>query len=116
MKNSDDLRRMLRAVDHKSYPAYKDLKGSYSFGSFLLNIDHVQGDPFASPSRLSVQVDGARAAFPPAYYKEKHCRIALQDHLNRLFFQEVEKYTFKANANLYDCTHNMLIRKIGEKK
>ena len=66
MKSSEDLRRLLRAVDHKSYPAYKDLKGLYSFGSFVLGIDHVQGDPFASPSRLSVQVDGAKAAFPPA--------------------------------------------------
>ena len=99
MKNSEDLRRMLRAVDHKSYPAYKDLKGAYSFGSFLLGIDHVQGDPFASPSRLSVQIDGAKAAFPPAYYKEKHCRIALQDYLNRLFYQEIEKYTFKAKGS-----------------
>jgi len=90
---------MLRAVDHKSYPAYKDLKGAYSFGSFLLGIDHVQGDPFASPSRLSVQIDGAKAAFPPAYYKEKHCRIALQDYLNRLFYQEIEKYTFKAKGS-----------------
>ena len=45
MKNSEDLRRMLRAVDHKSYPAYKDLRGAYSFGSFVLGIDHVQGDP-----------------------------------------------------------------------
>ena len=67
MKSSEDLRRMLRAVDHKSYPAYKDLRGAYSFGSFVLGIDHVQGDPFASPSRLSVQIDGAKAAFPPAY-------------------------------------------------
>ena len=99
MKSSEDLRRMLRAVDHKSYPAYKDLKGTYSFGSFLLGIDHVQGDPFASPSRLSVQIDGAKAAFPPAYYKEKHCRIALQDYLNRLFYQEIEKYTFKAKGS-----------------
>ena len=99
MKNSEDLRRMLRAVDHKSYPAYKDLRGTYSFGSFLLGIDHVQGDPFASPSRLSVQIDGAKAAFPPAYYKEKHCRIALQDYLNRLFYQEIEKYTFKAKGS-----------------
>ena len=99
MKNSEDLRRMLRAVDHKSYPAYKDLKGAYSFGSFLLGIDHVQGDPFASPSRLSIQIDGAKAAFPPAYYKEKHCRIALQDYLNRLFYQEIEKYTFKAKGS-----------------
>lgn len=99
MKSSEDLRRMLRAVDHKSYPAYKDLKGAYSFGSFLLGIDHVQGDPFASPSRLSIQIDGAKAAFPPAYYKEKHCRIALQDYLNRLFYQEIEKYTFKAKGS-----------------
>ena len=99
MKNSEDLRRMLRAVGHKSYPAYKDLRGVYSFGNFVLGIDHVQGDPFASPSRLSVQIDGAKAAFPPAYYKEKHCRIALQDYLNRLFYQEIEKYTFKAKGS-----------------
>lgn len=99
MKSSEDLRRMLRAVDHKSYPAYKDLRGAYSFGSFVLGIDHVQGDPFASPSRLSIQIDGAKSAFPPAYYKEKHCRIALQDYLNRLFYQEIEKYTFKAKGS-----------------
>ena len=99
MKSSEDLRRMLRAVDHKSYPAYKDLRGAYSFGNFVLGIDHVQGDPFASPSRLSIQIDGAKAAFPPAYYKEKHCRIALQDYLNRLFYQEIEKYTFKAKGS-----------------
>ncbi len=107
MKNSEDLRHLLRSVDHKSYPAYKDLKGSYAFGrtapgaagSFVLNIEHVQGDPFASPSRLSVQVDGKAAAFPPAYYREKHCRIALQDYLNRSFYQEIEKYTFKAKGS-----------------
>ena len=61
MKNAEDLRRALRAIDHKSYPAYKDLKGSYSFGNFVLSIDHVQGDPFASPSRLSILVDGKTA-------------------------------------------------------
>ncbi len=107
MKNSEDLRRLLRSVDHKSYPAYKDLKGSYAFGrtapgaagGFVLHIEHVQGDPFASPSRLSVQVDGKAAAFPPAYYREKHCRIALQDYLNRIFYQEIEKYTFKAKGS-----------------
>ena len=99
MKSSEDLRRQLRAIDHKSYPAYKDLRGSYNFGNYTLGIDHVQGDPFASPSRLSIQVDGAKAGFPPAYYRQKHCRIALQDYLNRLFYQEIEKYTFKAKGS-----------------
>lgn len=90
---------MLHAIDHKSYPAYKDLKGAYSFGTYVLGIDHVQGDPFASPSRLSILINGTRASFPAAYYREKHCRIALQDYLNRLFYQEIEKYTFKAKGS-----------------
>ncbi|MEE9132521.1 MAG: ABC-ATPase domain-containing protein, partial [Gemmatimonadota bacterium] len=32
--------------------AYKRIAGSYDFGDFTLHIDYVQGDPFASPSRL----------------------------------------------------------------
>lgn len=99
MKNSEDLRRALRAIDHKSYPAYKDLKGSYSFGNYVLSIDHVQGDPFASPSRLSILVDGKTAGFPVGLYDTRYKRVALQDYLNRLFYQEIEKYTFKAKGS-----------------
>ena len=43
MKSSSELRTLLRSVDHKSYPAYKSLAGSYQFGNFMLFIDHVQG-------------------------------------------------------------------------
>ena len=46
MKSSNELRTLLRSIDHKSYPAYKSLAGAYHFGSFMLSIDHVQGDPF----------------------------------------------------------------------
>ncbi|MDE6747713.1 MAG: ABC-ATPase domain-containing protein, partial [Lachnospiraceae bacterium] len=52
MKSSEELRSSLRAINRKSYPAYKSLTGSYSFGKYILNIEHVQGDPFAAPSRL----------------------------------------------------------------
>lgn len=50
MKSSEDLRSRLRSIDHRGYPAYKDLKGQYDFGNYTLSIDHVQGDPFAAPS------------------------------------------------------------------
>ena len=99
MRNSQDLRRQLASMDHRGYPAYKDLRGDWSFGTYVLGIDHVQGDPFASPSRLSIRVAGERAAFPPAYYREKICRIALQDAVNRIFWQESEKYSFKARGS-----------------
>ena len=64
MKSSEELRNRLRSIDHRGYPAYKDLKGEYDFGDYVLSIDHVQGDPFAAPSRLSVHVAGRKAAFP----------------------------------------------------
>ena len=45
----------LHMVNRKHiYPAYKDTKGSYGFGSYMLSIDHVQGDPFASPSKAGL--------------------------------------------------------------
>ena len=87
------------SIDRRGYPAYKELKGTYSFGSYVLSIDRVQGDPFASPSRLSIRADGARAAFPASFYKEKACRIALQDYINRLFYRECARYSFKAKGS-----------------
>ena len=52
MKTNEELRTSLRAIDRRSYPAYKSLAGSWSFGKYILNIEHVQGDPFAAPSQL----------------------------------------------------------------
>ena len=52
MKTSEDLKQILERIDHRGYPAYKDTRGAYQFGTYILGIDHVQGDPFAAPSRL----------------------------------------------------------------
>ena len=53
LKGSEELRTLLLSIDRRSYPAYKSLAGIYRFPGFQLSIDHVQGDPFASPSHLS---------------------------------------------------------------
>ena len=99
MKASEDLRQFLRQVDRKSYPAYKGAKGLYRFADYTLGIDHVQGDPFASPSKVSVRVEGKRAGFPVQSYDEYHKRIALQDFLLRKFGAKVEQYNFKAKGS-----------------
>lgn len=99
MKTSNELRTLLRSIDHKSYPAYKSLAGSYQFGGYVLVIDHVQGDPFASPSSLHVEVDHRNAGFPPAYYQRACSRIALQDYLTRQLAAGFEEYNFKAKGS-----------------
>ena len=99
MKQAAELRELLNRIDHRGYPAYKDTKGVYQFPGYALSIDHVQSDPFAPPSKVSVQVRGAQAAFPADLYREKHTRIALQDYLTRQFRRQAEGCSFKARGS-----------------
>jgi predicted ABC-class ATPase len=85
MTNSQHLYQQLLDLDQRSYKAYKDIQGRYSFADFTLIIDHVQGDPFAAPSRLRVLVPQAKAQFPKALYATRSREIALRDYLNRQF-------------------------------
>ena len=85
MKTDRELKSLLNEIDRRSYPAYKETRGSYRFKDYILNIEHVQGDPFAAPSKLSIAVDGRTAGFPAECYGQKHRRIALADLLLRGF-------------------------------
>ena len=99
MKSSEELRNNLRAINRKSYPAYKSLAGSYSFGKYVLNIEHVQGDPFAAPSRLSVKVNHKTAGFPASYYEVRWNKTALEDYLIRRFHKQADKFCFQAKGS-----------------
>ena len=99
MKSAAELEKMLDHIHRKSYPAYKDLRGEYQFSGYVLGIDHVQGDPFAAPSHLSIYVGRAQAGFAVQMYEETHRRIALSDFLLRKFAGTLNAYSFKAQGS-----------------
>lgn len=99
MKQAIELRELLKKIDRKGYPAYKETRGQYQFPGYVLSIDHVQGDPFAAPSKVSVQVKGAQAGFAKELYDKMHKRIALQDYLLRQFGKEVAGFAFQAKGS-----------------
>lgn len=99
MYSSVELKNILKRIDHKGYPAYKDTRGSYEFPGYVLSIDHVQGDPFASPSKVSIKVSGKQAGFPAELWNKKCRRIALEDYLLRQFGKNVEKVSFLAKGS-----------------
>lgn len=99
MKRAQDLKELLQRIEHRGYPAYKDIRGRYDFKEYILNIDHVQGDPFASPSKVSVCVTGQKAGFPKGLYVNTVRRISLQDALLRQFGHLAEKAAFKAKGS-----------------
>ena len=51
------LRSLLHEMDGRGYKAYKAIQGLWQLPEFVLSIDHVQGDPFADPSRVRVLLD-----------------------------------------------------------
>ena len=93
------LEQLLRDNDHRPYPAYKSLKGRYNFQGYILSIDHVQGDPFASPSSLSIHMSAKEHGFPKEYMNSPHRRIMLQDYLLRVFGRELARYDRKAGGS-----------------
>ncbi|MEW6616205.1 MAG: ABC-ATPase domain-containing protein [Thermodesulfobacteriota bacterium] len=90
MRSREDLRRILDRIDRRGYKAYKDIEGEYDFSDFTLFIDHVQGDPFASPSRARVRVSQRIAGFPDELLNTRTRRIALGDYLTRQFQRNIK--------------------------
>jgi predicted ABC-class ATPase len=91
MKNTNDLRKILQRIDRRGYKAYKEIQGVYQFDDFVLIIDHVQGDPFAEPSRMRVLVPQALSGFPPATYEDQSREVGLRDFLTRQFHRAILK-------------------------
>ncbi len=93
MKKAIDLKEILSRIDGRGYKAYKGIKGEYSFEHYTLFIDHVQGDPFANPSRVRVRVERKESGFLEDTTENKIRTIGLCDFLTRLFFNRCIKFS-----------------------
>ncbi len=85
------LENRLRSIDGRGYKAYKSIAGAYDFGNYRLKIDYVQGDPFASPSRLRLCLPKDYVGIPEHLYDGKSREVAVRDFLNRSFVAAVRK-------------------------
>lgn len=91
MRSADRLRTELHRLDGQGYKSYKDIKGAYAVGDFLLFIDYVQGDPYAAPSQVRVEIPVAVAGFPDWSRSNPVRCVALADFLARAFHVAIGK-------------------------
>ena len=77
------LEQSLEQLDGSSYSAYKRLKGQYHFSTFDLTLTHIQGDPFASPSRATIWISHHHSQWPQPYWCNQTRCIVLADFLHR---------------------------------
>ena len=82
-RTGEDLSKILRRIDGRGYKAYREIRGGFEFGTHSLWVDHVQGDPFAAPSRLRLRVPMRLAGLPETLRSSPVRRLALADFLSR---------------------------------
>ncbi|RIV20181.1 ATPase [Alicyclobacillaceae bacterium I2511] len=85
MEDRESLRRRLWAMEGRAYPAYKEIVGRYDFGLFTLKIYHVQGDPFAAPSRMGLVFVPQKLNLPVWAYATPKRAVSTADWLTRQF-------------------------------
>ena len=83
---------MLGVMDGQSYGVYKRIKGSWEGEEATVVVDHVQGDPFATPSRLRLRIPASIHGFPLQVRETKRRRVALADYVLRQFAHAARKH------------------------
>lgn len=101
MNNSEDLKGLILKLDKKSYSYYKEIKGRYQFPNYQLWFDSIQGDPFATPSRIRIQIKNSVTKIPKENWDSIEKKIAMEDFLLRNFHKNLSNVTKNIKGSGY---------------
>ena len=94
-----ELSRELERLDGRSYGFYKDLRGrTYEIGPFTVRFDSIQGDPFAAPSRITVELPARCIALPDRVRTGNDARRAASDFLHRALLRGLATFRDQARG------------------
>ncbi|SER48173.1 Predicted ATPase of the ABC class [Gracilibacillus ureilyticus] len=93
------LQNHLKRIDGKGYKAYKSIQGNYKFSKYQLYIDYVQGDPFASPSRIRIVIPEAVRPIRKEWRENKHRKIYVADRIARSVAVAIQKQSSQAKGS-----------------
>ncbi len=85
----DRLKKTLNEIDKRGYKTYDYILGEYDFREFTLEVVHVQGDPFAAPSKITIFLP---KKIQTMFLKNKNRRIAFADYLSRRFKEGIRRF------------------------
>ncbi|MFA1819868.1 ABC-ATPase domain-containing protein [Virgibacillus oceani] len=93
------LIRQLKQLDNKGYKAYKSVQGHYKFRDFDLYIDYVQGDPFASPSKIRLVIPDKTRTIQKEWLQTKERKAAAADAFARSVGKSVQRQQFSIKGS-----------------
>ncbi|WP_027963791.1 ABC-ATPase domain-containing protein [Halalkalibacillus halophilus] len=85
------LEEQLKRIDGKSYKAYKDIQGIFSFEKYKLHMDYVQGDPFAAPSKIRITIPNNQQKIESEWLETTRRRVYVEDYIARVINKAISK-------------------------
>ncbi|MFS0752300.1 ABC-ATPase domain-containing protein [Oceanobacillus sp. 1P07AA] len=95
----EQLQDKLAAIDRKGYKSYKQIQGTYTHPSFKLQIDYVQGDPFASPSKIRIIVDHTKRSIESSWLETVDRKTAAEDAFARVIDKAISQNKFSIKGS-----------------
>jgi predicted ABC-class ATPase len=87
------LESILHRIDGRGYKAYKEIQGRrFSYDDFELVVEHVQGDPYAAPSRFRALIPIAKSGLPGSALATAARHRATRDYLARAFRAATQRH------------------------
>ncbi|WP_117161513.1 ABC-ATPase domain-containing protein [Paraliobacillus sp. X-1268] len=87
------LQEKLQQIDGKGYKAYKSIYGRYSFHRFELCVDYVQGDPYATPSKVRIIIPTAYRKIRSDWKEDRNRKIYVEDLIARSLAKSITENT-----------------------
>ncbi len=85
MREAGELTVLLQSLEGRGYKAYEQLRGRWRNDGFVLHVDHVQGDPFAAPSRVRAVIEPDDAGLAPTAHASAPRALGTAAFLARAF-------------------------------
>lgn len=96
-----ELYQKIRQITGKPYGLYKQLASKkWDFGDFTLEFLHIQGDPYAPPSRATVTAPLAMLGWKGEFSNTFTQRLALSDFLHRELAAIIQERYPEKNADI----------------
>ncbi|MDX8044487.1 ABC-ATPase domain-containing protein [Gracilibacillus sp. S3-1-1] len=93
------LQQLLKTIDGKGYKGYKSIQGRYSFHRYELAVDYVQGDPFASPSKIRIIIPQAYRPLKEEWKQSKERTVYVADHITRSVAKAIQQETKQSRGS-----------------
>ncbi|MBG9811271.1 ABC-ATPase domain-containing protein [Priestia endophytica] len=93
------LLQIFKEIDGKGYPNYKRIQGIFKWPHYEVAVNYVQGDPFASPSKICLHIPLKNTGVKEEWLRDKYREICCKDYITRLIHKSLKEEEERAKGS-----------------